>query len=111
VSSIDKAIPVLLDWHEKHPPRWRRYDDENGISPPASQFASPYGLLEIERRQPGWCGYRYLYDRWHLLMRDGKPAIFDTIDEAEHAAEAHLLDGLPRSSVRADGLSWGECAA
>ena len=40
-------------------------------------------------------------------MRDGKPAIFETIDKAEHAAEAHLLDGLPESGEHADGLSWG----
>ena len=26
VSSIDKAIPVLLDYYDKHPTRWQRYD-------------------------------------------------------------------------------------
>jgi hypothetical protein len=103
VSSVDKAIPVLLDYYDKHPTRWQRYDD----SFCASQFASPFGLLEVDQCEQGWSAHRHLYDCRQPLMRDGKPAIFETIDEAEHAAEAHLLDGLPGSGEHADGLSWG----
>ena len=39
VSSIDKAIPVLLDYYDKHPTRWQRYDHS---------YCASQGLLEVE---------------------------------------------------------------
>jgi hypothetical protein len=101
VSSIDKAIPALLAHCEKHPPRWQRN------SPTEYDKLSPFGFLNVEQSQLGWLAYRHRCEGRCPLLRDGKPAIFNSIDEAERAAEAHLLDGLPRSNVHADGLSWG----
>ena len=39
VSSIDKAIPVLLDYYDKHPTRWQRYDHS---------YCASQGLPEVE---------------------------------------------------------------
>jgi hypothetical protein len=97
VSSIDKAIPALLDYYEEHPPRWER----DG----ATEYSklSQFGFLQVEQDQTGhWSAYR----NDHLLLRDGKPAIFTTCEEVQHAADNHLHDGLPESEVHADGLSW-----
>jgi hypothetical protein len=125
VSSIDKAIPVLLTFYEKHPPRWQRCFSATqgaqlfGLEVELSQLASPFGLLDVEQSQLGWLAYRHARSECRCpLLRDGKPAIFATCEEAQQAAEAHLCDGLPEVSpnapggelvyctVPADGLSW-----
>jgi hypothetical protein len=100
VSSIDKAIPTLLAYYEKHPTRWHRQS--------ATEYTrlSPLGFLDVEQSQLGWLAYRYRGEGRCPLLRDGNPAIFATCQEAQHAADAHLRDGLPRSEVHADGLSW-----
>jgi hypothetical protein len=97
VSSIDKAIPALLAYYEKHPPRWERDC--------ATEYSklSPFGLLEVEEDQSGhWSAYR----NEHPLLRDSKPAIFATSVEAQRAADAHLRDGLPDSEPNNNGMSW-----
>jgi hypothetical protein len=97
VSSIDKAIPALLAYYEKHPARWVRDS--------ATEYTrlSQFGFLQVEQDRSGhWSAYRNDCP----LLRDGKPAIFRAVEEAQQAADAHLRDGLPESEMHADGLSW-----
>jgi hypothetical protein len=39
-------------------------------------------------------------------MRNGERAFFATCAEAQHAADAHLLDYYPGIEIIDDGLSW-----
>jgi hypothetical protein len=95
-----------------------------GLEVALSQLASPFGLLDVEQSQLGWLAYRHARPECRCpLLRDGKPAIFATCEEAQQAAEAHLCDGLPDMSpnaprgelvyctVPADGLSWAAVEA
>jgi hypothetical protein len=98
VKSIGEAIPALLDHYEKHPPRWQ------GDGATGYWKSTQFGVLRVEQDQLGqWLAYRN--DGYHLL-RDGKPALFPTAEEAQGAADAHLRDGLLDAKVNNDGLSW-----
>ncbi len=39
-------------------------------------------------------------------MRDGEPAIFSTLAEAQRAADAHERQGYPNGGTFDDGLWW-----
>lgn len=100
VNSIDEAIPALLTYYEKHP-RWEHLK--------ATEYTklTPFGLLLVEQNQFGsWSAYRYYTDCYRPLLRDGKPAIFATVEEAQRAADAHLRDDYPNAEATGDGLSW-----
>ena len=98
VRSIGEAIPALLDYYEKHPPRWR--SDGKTAYCKTTQF----GQLRVEQDHLGrWLASRN--DGYHLLC-DGKPALFPTAEEAQRAADAHLADNCPNSVPVADCLSW-----
>jgi hypothetical protein len=99
VNSIDDAIPALLTYYEKHPPKWDR--ESATVFTKLSQF----GLVQVELGQSGWSAYRYHDDYYHSLLRDGKPAIFATAEDARRAADARVRDNYPNSETD-DGLSW-----
>jgi len=97
VDSLDQVIPAFRAYQETHPQRWRRVD--------AARYekASPYGDLRVEEVRPGhWCAYRENYP----LERDGKPAVFETLQEAQRAAEAHERQSYPNTETVDDGLWW-----
>jgi hypothetical protein len=101
VNSIDEAIPALLTYYAKQPPKWDRES--------ATRYSklTPFGLLLIEQDQlRKWLAYRYYTDWYHPLLRDGKPAIFATRAEAQRAADAHVRDDYPNAETTDDGLSW-----
>jgi hypothetical protein len=67
VSSIDKAIPALLAYYEKHPARWVRDS--------ATEYTrlSQFGFLQVEQDRSGhWSAYRNDCP----LLRDGKRRSF-----------------------------------
>jgi hypothetical protein len=100
LNSINEAIPALLTYYEDYPPRWER---ESGTG---YTKLTPFGLLLVEQDQFGpWSAYRYYTEWYHPLLRDGKPAIFATAEEAQRAADAHVRDDYP-NAVTDDGLSW-----
>jgi hypothetical protein len=49
-----------------------------------------------------WLAYRDDYP----LLRDGKPARFATVADAQRAADVHELDKFPSAKVIDDGYSW-----
>lgn len=101
VNSIDEAIPALLTYYEDYPPRWEH------LRATAYTKLTPFGLLLVEQDQFGpWSAYRYHTDWYHPLLRDGKPAIFATAEEAQRAADAHVRDDYPNAEATDDGLSW-----
>jgi len=100
VNSLDEAIPALLTYYEKQPPKWDR--ESATVFTKLSQF----GLVQVELDQSGWLAYRYHDDYYHSLLRDGKPAIFSTSEEAQGAADTHVRDGYPNAEATEDGLSW-----
>ena len=101
VKSIEHAIPTLLDYCHENPPQW-----ELQGATAASGFIKdlPFAWLRVERDKLGpWFAYR----NGRALMRNDNPATFATAEEAQRAAESHLLDGYPNSKeVVADGLWW-----
>lgn len=98
VNSINEAIPVLQDSDEKHPRQWQRY------SATLYSKTSQCGWLDVEQDQSGqWLANR---NGVSPLLRNGKPALFATAEEARCAADAHLRDGLLDAKVIQDGLSW-----
>ena len=98
VKSIGEVIPALLDHREKHPAQWQG-DEATGYSKLAH-----FGDVRVERDQSGsWTASR---NDGFALLRDGKPAEFDTARDARRAAETHLRDGYPDSSPIADGFTW-----
>ena len=40
------------------------------------------------------------------LLIDGKIAVFNTCEEAQRAADAHLCDSYPTCETTNDGFSW-----
>jgi hypothetical protein len=65
---------------------------------------APFALLEVVQEKAGsWSVYR---NSKYRLLRDGKPATFATLEEAQRAADAHQHDGRLDSEVKRDGLSW-----
>jgi hypothetical protein len=97
VKSLDDAIPAFIDYYEKNPVRWER------------ESATLYWKhtisvsLRVERDQQGhWLAYRDDYP----LLRDGNPARFATVADAQRAADAHALDMFPNAKLIDDGYSW-----
>lgn len=98
VSSINEAIPVLQDLYEKHPRQWQR------CSGTFYSKTTQCGWLDVEQGQSGlWVAYR---NGASPLLRDGKPALFASAEEARRAADAHLRDGFLDAKMIQDGLSW-----
>jgi len=98
VKSVADAIPVLLRHYEYYPPKWERDT--------ATQFTkmTPFAFLEIVQ---GAFGMWYVHrNTRHTLLRDGKPAMFATVQDAQRVADAHLRDGLPNSDTPVDGFVW-----
>ena len=96
VYSFDEIIPVLEAHYEKCS-KWQRED--------AGEYFkwTQFGLLEVEQDQSGqWSAFR----NKELLLRDGKSAIFQTLEESQRAAEAHLRNGLPEFDLSNDGFTW-----
>ncbi len=97
VHSIDDAIPVLWAHYEKNA-RWQRETAKRYFK------FTQFGLLEVERDQSGsWLAYRNCH---YPLLRDGEPAIFATLEEAQRAADAHVRDILPDFQAKKDGFEW-----
>jgi hypothetical protein len=97
VKSIGEAIPALVAYYEAHPPQWQRESDTRLIK------NMQFGLLQVEQDKPGqWLAYRNDHD--HPLVREGKPAIFATSEEAQRAADTHARDGYPNSETIYDGF-------
>lgn len=97
VQSPGDAIPALAVYYEQNPPRWERKS--------ATRFTewTQFALLAVEQDEGGhWLAKR---DNFPML-RGGKPAIFSTREEAQRAADAHLLDCYPNREIIDDGLSW-----
>jgi hypothetical protein len=98
VPSLDDAIPAIIAYYEKNPPRWERES--------VSQYnkLSQFGPLRVEQDQSGqWLAYRN-YD--YPLLRNGQPAIFATFENAQRAADAHAGDGYPNSETIYDGFAF-----
>jgi hypothetical protein len=97
VQSLGDAIPALAAYYEKNPPQWQR---ENATR---YEKFTQFAFLRVEQDKRGnWLPKRDHYP----LLRNGEPAIFATCDEAQRAADAHLLDYYPNSEKVDDGLSW-----
>jgi hypothetical protein len=97
VNSLQEAIPAFAAYYESHPPRWRRE------SATRYEKETHFAWMRVEQVGPG---------RWSAsrddepLMRDGKPVFFDTLQEAQRAADAHERQGYPNCNTVDDGLSW-----
>jgi hypothetical protein len=88
---------VISFYFELNPPRWVRDSATLYLEETA------FGILRVEQEQPGqWFAYRNDFQ----LMREDKPAIFDTFEEARHVADAHMREGFPNSEEINDGFSW-----
>jgi hypothetical protein len=97
VKSLDDAIPALIDYCNKNPIPWEQE------SPALYSRDTMSVSLRVERDQRGrWLAYR----DDHPLLRDGKPARFATVADAQRAADVHELDMFPNAKVIDDGLSW-----
>jgi hypothetical protein len=97
VNSVEEALPALASFYEKNLPQWRRESATRWVE--LTQFAN----LRIEQDKLGnWLAYRDDYP----MLRDVKPAVFATSEEAQRAAEAHLLDYYPNAKPIDDGFSW-----
>lgn len=113
VKSIDEAIPALAAYYKKNPPRWERVSETDLLmccTPHSCTYMikeTQFGPLWVDLIKPGnWLVYRQTNGTDHPLLRDGKPAIFATCEEAQHAADAHFRDGYPNSETINDGFSW-----
>jgi hypothetical protein len=95
--SLDEAIHAIECYFELNPPRWVRDSATLYVEETA------FGTLRVEQEQPGqWFAYRNDFP----LMREDKPAIFDTFEEARRAADTHMREGYPNSERINDGFSW-----
>lgn len=97
VQTFGDAIPALIAYYKRNPPQWRRED--------AMRYAkfTQFAFLRVAQDETGnWLPNRDGYP----MLRNGKPAIFATREEAQRAADAHLLDYYPNCEVVDDGLSW-----
>src|ERR1035441_9690567 len=98
VRSLDNAIPAIIAYYEKNPPRWKRES--------ATRYSeeTQFGSLRVEQDKPGqWVAYR---DYDFPLVQNGNPAIFGTSEEAQRAADAHASDGYPNSETIYDGFAF-----
>jgi hypothetical protein len=95
VKDPDDALPLLIDYHEKHPAQWEQE------SPTEYEKLTQFGLLSVGQEPLGfWSVYRNLHT---ILLQDGKPAAFRTAEEAKAAADAHMRDELGKAR---DGFEW-----
>jgi len=115
VNLIDEAIPTLVAYYEKNPPRWERESETqcwSQATPVRTLHGSmakdtQFGKLRVGHIKPGqWLAYRQTNGTDHPLRRDGTPAIFATCKEAQRIADAHFRDGYPNSKIIDDGFSW-----
>jgi hypothetical protein len=97
VRSIEEAIPALAAYYENNPPKWQTVGAACYLK--YTQFA----ILRVER---GNCGSWLAYRDDHPMLYDKTLADFATGEEAQRAADAHLLDLYPNSKPVYDGLSW-----
>ena len=88
VRSLDEAIPALIAYFWKHPPPWEGTATRTKLT--------GYGVLDVEQEQSGRWVARFNGDP---LLRDGKPALFATREEAQRLADLHVSDGF-------DGYAW-----
>jgi hypothetical protein len=101
VDSTDEAISALLTYYETHLPQWKR------TSAITYTLLTPFGLFQIEQDPSGqWLAYRFHLDYHCPLLREGKPAVFATAEEAQSVAYAHVCDDYPNTEATSDGLSW-----
>ena len=110
IKSIDEAIPAVAAYYEAHPPRWEPESDRSPryaeMGPCRARYIkqTQFGQLWVDQIESGqWVAYRMGHG---LLIDRGKIAIFETCEEAQHAADAHLRDGYPNSETINDGFSW-----
>jgi hypothetical protein len=95
VSSIQDAIPILLDHYERHPAQW----DQDS----ATEYSkdTPFGLLSVVQDPVGfWSACR----NEHTLCQNSKPAIFGTAEDGKAAADRHFRDDA--GALSKDGLAW-----
>jgi hypothetical protein len=96
VNSLSDAIPAFLAYYEKYPLRWDWVYDKWWKN-------TLYANLRVAQDRRGyWSAYRDDYP----LLRDGRPALFVSSEEAKRAADTHELDGYPNAEEVSDGLSW-----
>ena len=97
VQSLGDAVPALAAYYERNRPRWQRES--------ATRYTewTLFALLAVEQDESGnWLPKRDDYP----MLRNGQPAIFATREQAQRAADAHLLDYYPHSEIVDDGLAW-----
>jgi hypothetical protein len=99
VNSLDECVSTLAGYYENNPPRWFRKN--------ASWYVKEtlYSSLRVEQDQEGrWRVYR---DDFPLLERQGCPATFFRLEEAQRIADIHLLDSYPNTEPAVtDGYWW-----
>jgi hypothetical protein len=103
VKSFDGAIRALAAYYEENPPWW----DRQSWSPRYIKEAK-VGSAWVDQIRPGrWSAHRRLvtFSLDQELIIDGKRAVFATCEEAQRAADAHLLDGETDEMIN-DGFSW-----
>jgi hypothetical protein len=96
VNSANDAIPALTAYFEKHS-TWQR-----GSSIEYFKWTL-HGLLQAKQEDGLWFVYRHASEP---LMRDGEVATFATLQEAQRAADSHLLDDPKDRKSANGGLSW-----
>lgn len=97
VRSPNDAISAIAAYYESNPPQWKRAS--------ATRYAkfTQFGGLRVEQRHPGqWLAFRNDL----ALLRNGQPAIFTSLEQAQHAADAHVREGYPNSATIFDGFAW-----
>jgi hypothetical protein len=112
VQSLDDAIPALATYYEENPPQWEPESESTTYGSNADALArcgprfikeTQFGPIWVEQiKSERWVAYR----NHHELLIDGNMAVFNTCDEAQRAADAHLSDGYPNSATINDGFSW-----
>ena len=96
VETIQEVVPTLLAYYDKNPPVW---EHRGTIYIRDTQFA----FLQV---QYGATGDLIAFRDGYPMLCDGRLAVFSTCEEAQRAADAHLLDMYPNSKPIYDGLSW-----
>src|SRR5271155_3387966 len=86
VQSLADAVPAFLDHYKNNPVPWEQ--EGPALHCKETMFVD----LRVEQDQRGhWSAYRDNYP----MLRDKKPARFDTCADAQRAADAHELDLFP----------------
>jgi hypothetical protein len=108
VSSIDEALPLLIDYYEKHWPKWKRRRNarhhEDGRYSMYTEYSkwSPYGVFNVTQHAGLWIATRCR----DALLLDGKEAFFSTAELAKHAVDLHEWDGFGSYPAIDDGFTW-----